>query len=56
MDNLDPRMFTSRLFGAMMSYAFAAWTMRSVGKAANDMVKECLKQFPKIMNKSMTPD
>ena len=44
------------MFGAMMPYAFAAWTMKSVGKAANDMVKECLKQFPKIMNESVTPD
>ena len=26
------------------------------GKAANDMVKECLKQFPKVTNESMTPD
>merc|ERR550539_1512096 len=25
--------------------------MKSVGKAANDMVKECLEQFPKIMDK-----
>merc|ERR550539_1741709 len=41
----------------MMPYAFAAWTMKSVGKAANDMVKECLEQFPKIMGpENMTPD
>merc|ERR1719296_696905 len=32
-----------------MPYAFAAWTMKSVGEAANDMVKECLQQFPRIM-------
>merc|ERR1711974_278995 len=43
--------------GAMMPYAFAAWTMKSVGTAANDMVKECLQQFPKIMGpENMTPD
>merc|ERR550537_513272 len=41
--------FTGLLLGAMMPYAFAAWTMKSVGKAANDMVKECLSQFPEIM-------
>merc|ERR1712107_496258 len=35
--------------GAMMPYAFAAWTMKSVGTAANDMVKECMRQFPRIM-------
>merc|ERR1712117_569398 len=50
-DILNPWVFTGLLFGAMMPYAFAAWTMKSVGKAANDMVKECLAQFPKIMDK-----
>merc|ERR1712117_230747 len=49
-DLLNPWVFTGLLFGAMMPYAFAAWTMKSVGKAANDMVKECLAQFPKIMD------
>merc|ERR1711957_446240 len=54
---LDPWTFTGLLFGAMMPYAFAAWTMKSVGEAANDMVKECLRQFPKIMGpEKMTPD
>merc|ERR1719261_2047815 len=50
--------FTGLLLGAMMPYAFAAWTMKSVGTAANDMVKECMEQFPKIMDKEnpMTPD
>merc|ERR1712014_347334 len=48
-DILNPWVFTGLLFGAMMPYAFAAWTMKSVGTAANDMVKECLQQFPKIM-------
>jgi len=55
-DILNPWVFTGLLFGAMMPYAFAAWTMKSVGKAANDMVKECLEQFPKIMRENMTPD
>merc|ERR1719296_171232 len=55
-DILDPWVFTGLLFGAMVPYAFAAMTMKSVGKAANDMVKECLEQFPKIMNEGMTPD
>merc|ERR1719424_2250999 len=48
-DILDPWVFTGLLFGAMMPYAFAAWTMKSVGEAANDMVKECNRQFPMIM-------
>merc|ERR1712045_785503 len=43
LDILNPWVFTGLLFGAMMPYAFAAWTMKSVGKAANDMVKECLE-------------
>jgi len=56
-DILDPWVFTGLLFGAMIPYAFAAMTMKSVGKAANDMVKECLSQFPKIMGpEKMTPD
>merc|ERR1719258_643497 len=53
---LDPWVFTGLLFGAMMPYAFAAWTMKSVGMAANDMVKECMEQFPKIINGEMEPD
>merc|ERR1719221_1822452 len=56
-DILNPWVFTGLLFGAMMPYAFAAWTMKSVGLAANDMLKECLSQFPKIMGpENMTPD
>merc|ERR1712137_402517 len=55
-DILNPWVFTGLLFGAMMPYAFAAMTMKSVGKAANEMVKECLEQFPKIMNEGATPD
>merc|ERR1719487_2910569 len=56
-DILNPWTFTGLLLGAMMPYAFAAWTMKSVGTAANDMVKECMLQFPKIMGpEKMTPD
>merc|ERR1712038_269535 len=53
---MDPWIFTGLLFGAMMPYAFAAWTMKSVGIAANDMVEECMKQFPKIMSNEAEPD
>jgi len=49
-DILNPWVFTGLLFGAMMPYAFAAWTMQSVGKAADQMVQECMEQFPKIMD------
>merc|ERR1719203_2376611 len=56
-DILDPWVFTGLLFGAMIPYAFAAMTMKSVGEAANDMVKECMRQFPLIMGpEKMTPD
>merc|ERR1712146_863893 len=40
----------------MMPYAFAAWTMKSVGTAADDMVKECMTWVPKIMNEGAPPD
>merc|ERR1711935_160300 len=53
---LDPWVFTGLLLGAMVPYAFSAMTMKSVGFAANDMVKECMEQFPKIMNEGMQPD
>jgi len=56
-DILNPWVFTGLLLGAMMPYAFAAWTMKSVGTAANDMLKECLSQFPRIMGpEKMAPD
>eukprot|EP00920_Eleutheroschizon_duboscqi_P005728 GHVT01013470.1.p1 GENE.GHVT01013470.1~~GHVT01013470.1.p1 ORF type:complete len:741 (+),score=65.82 GHVT01013470.1:978-3200(+) len=55
-DILDAWTFTGLLFGAMMPYAFSAMTMKSVGMAANDMVKECLSQFPKILDGTMEPD
>merc|ERR1712226_15833 len=38
--------FTGLMLGAMIPFAFSAMTMTSVGKAANDMVKECHRQFP----------
>merc|ERR1712203_1290199 len=53
---LDAWVFTGLLFGAMMPYAFAAMTMKSVGWAANEMVKECMEQFPKIMKEGAKPD
>merc|ERR1711988_1518692 len=52
---LDPWCFSGLLYGAMMPYAFSAMTMKSVGEAANDMVQECMEQFPKIMSGEMKP-
>jgi len=55
-DILDPWTFTGLLFGAMIPYAFSAMTMKSVGQAASDMVEECMRQFPEIVNKGAKPD
>jgi len=55
-DILDPWTFSGLLYGAMMPYWFSALTMKSVGEAANDMVKECFSQFPKILAGEMRPD
>eukprot|EP00922_Rhytidocystis_sp_ex-Travisia-forbesii_P009059 GHVS01013204.1.p1 GENE.GHVS01013204.1~~GHVS01013204.1.p1 ORF type:complete len:742 (+),score=79.89 GHVS01013204.1:121-2346(+) len=55
-DILNPWTFTGLLYGAMMPYAFSAMTMKSVGVAANDMVKECLRQFPSIIQGSAEPE
>jgi H+-translocating diphosphatase len=51
----DPWVFAGLLYGAMMPFLFSAMTMKSVGKAATDMVKECMQQFPKIMSGAMLP-
>jgi len=53
---LDPWTFTGLLVGAMIPYYFSALTMKSVGEAANDMVSECMRQFPEIVNNGKAPD
>ncbi|MCZ8341590.1 MAG: sodium-translocating pyrophosphatase [Leptospira sp.] len=45
---LDPLVFGGLLFGAMLPFIFSAMTMKSVGKAALDMVKEVRRQFHEI--------
>lgn len=42
---LNPLEFAGLLLGAMLPYAFSALTMKSVGKAANEMVEEVRRQF-----------
>lgn len=42
---LQPLQFAGLLVGAMLPYWFSAMTMKSVGKAALDMVKEVRRQF-----------
>merc|ERR1712216_230911 len=53
---LEPWTFTGLLLGAMLPYAFSAMTMRSVGKAANDMFEECIKQMEQICKHGAKPD
>ena len=47
-DMVHPLVFMGLLFGVTLPYPSAAMTMKSVGRAANVMVNECMKQFPKI--------
>lgn len=44
---MEPTTFAALLIGAMIPYWFAALTMRSVGKAAGEMVEEVKTQFSK---------
>ena len=54
-DIQDKWVFSGLLYGAMMPFLFSAMTMKSVGKAATDMVNECMRQFPKIISGEMAP-
>lgn len=45
---LNPLEFAGLLLGAMLPYAFSALTMKSVGKAANEMVVEVRRQFAEM--------
>jgi len=41
----DALVFSGLLLGAMLPYWFSAMTMKSVGKAANQMVEEIRRQL-----------
>jgi H(+)-translocating pyrophosphatase len=59
MSLLEPMVFTSVFVGAVMPFLFSAMTMKSVGKAAFDMIEEVRRQFktiPGIMEGTGTPD
>jgi inorganic pyrophosphatase len=45
---LKPIVFAFLLYGAMVPYWFSALTMRSVGEAANAMVKEVARQWVEV--------
>ncbi|WP_459130001.1 sodium-translocating pyrophosphatase [Guggenheimella bovis] len=58
-DILNPFVVVGLLVGGMLPFLFSAFTMRSVGKAANDMIAEVRRQFkeiPGIMEGTATPD
>ena len=54
----DPWIFCSLLIGAMLPYAFSAMTMKSVGFAAQEMVKEVRRQLKdrRIIEGIIDPD
>jgi len=47
-DILNSLQFSGLLVGAMLPYAFSAMTMKSVGKAAYEMVQEVREQFEEM--------
>jgi len=53
-DLLDPITFAGLLVGAMLPYWFSAMTMKSVGMAADSMVKEIKRQFDLNPNLKIT--
>jgi inorganic pyrophosphatase len=55
---LAPLEFAGLLLGAMLPYAFSAFTMAAVGEAANEMIAEISYQFAdgKILRKEKEPD
>ncbi len=44
-DLLDPLVIAGLFIGAMLPFMFSAYTMNSVGKAANQMIEEVRRQF-----------
>ena len=58
-DLLNPYVIIGLLIGAMLPFLFSAFTMGSVGKAANTMIEEVRRQFkelPGILSGKDTPD
>ncbi len=59
MSLLDPLVYTSLFIGAVLPFLFTAMTMKSVGRAAFDMIAEVRRQFqtiPGIMEGTGQPD
>ncbi|RRT79826.1 hypothetical protein BHE74_00022884 [Ensete ventricosum] len=58
-DVLTPKVFIGLIVGAMLPYWFSAMTMKSVGRAALEMVEEVRRQFnsiPGLMEGTAKPD
>jgi inorganic pyrophosphatase len=55
-DMLSPWTMFGTMLGTVLPFAFSAITMKAVGMAANDMVEECRRQFPLILNGTKEPD
>jgi len=56
---MNPKVLGGVLIGSMMAFAFCAFTMKAVGRAASRMVEEVRRQFrdkPGIMEGKETPD
>jgi len=55
---LQPLQFAGLIVGAMLPYIFTAMTMKSVGKAAGEMIEEIQEQFQKyrILEGEADPD
>ena len=59
MSILDPKVVVGLFLGAMLPFLFSAFTMSSVGKAANKMIDEVRRQFrekPGILQGTDKPD
>ncbi|MEX2132345.1 MAG: V-type H(+)-translocating pyrophosphatase [Pseudohongiellaceae bacterium] len=59
MSMLDPVVYVSVFIGAVLPFLFTAMTMKSVGKAAFDMIEEVRRQFrtiPGLMEGTGEPD
>lgn len=59
MSILDPKVVVGLFIGAMLPFLFSAFTMSSVGRAANKMIDEVRRQFrekPGILKGTQEPD
>ncbi|CAD7964984.1 unnamed protein product [Amoebophrya sp. A25] len=56
LEMLNPYVLLGLFCGSMLPFVFAALLMTSVAEAAQDMLKECYRQFPLIINEGREPD